>query len=111
MRCLQTVDPLAAALDSTVRQFDALGPTADGLAEALVRSVGGSTEGTVVMSTHREVIRRLQWRLGRRSGTAFRSDAPCPKASTWVLDWADGELRDAVYLPPPDDRIRLRESA
>jgi broad specificity phosphatase PhoE len=112
VRCTQTVDPLAAVLDVTVRQFDALGPAADGLAEALVRSVGGSTEGTVVMSTHREVIRRLQWRLGRRSGTAFRSNAPCPKGSTWLLDWADGELAAAVYLPPPNDRdSRLRESA
>jgi broad specificity phosphatase PhoE len=111
VRGVQTIEPLAAALGLVIERDESLGPTADGLAESLVRTIGGSSVGPVVVSTHRTVIRRLQWRLGRRSGTPFSKGAPCPKGSTWVLEWTNGELCDATYLPPPALEGRLEESA
>jgi 8-oxo-dGTP diphosphatase len=111
VRCVQTVEPLAAALGALIERDESLGPTANALAEDLVGTVCSASLGTVVVCTHREIIRRLQWRLGRKSGTSFTKGAPCPKGSTWVLDLADGELRAAAYLPPPISERRLQRSA
>jgi phosphohistidine phosphatase SixA len=85
-RCRQTVDPLARALGLDIEEAEELGPSSDGIAEAFVRKTAASPGGPVVMCTHREVISRLQRRLGRRSGTAFDKQSICEKAT---------------YVPPP----------
>jgi 8-oxo-dGTP diphosphatase len=100
-RCLQTVSPLAQALGLHVEEVEALGPMSDGVAEAYVRTAASSPDDSVVMCSHREVISRLQRRLGRKSGTAFDKRSICDKASTWVLDFVDGSLAGAAYLPSP----------
>jgi broad specificity phosphatase PhoE len=105
-RCVQTVDSLAKALDVAIEPTRALALNANATAAALVRRLGSADGPPVVLCTHREVIERLQARLGKRSGTSFGKRSTRAKASTWILDWVDGELRSAIYLPPPtlDDR-------
>jgi 8-oxo-dGTP diphosphatase len=100
-RCVQTVDPLAGALGLDIEVTRALAPNANAAAVALVRRLGTSDGPTVVLCTHREVIERLQAKLGRRSGTSFGKRSTRAKASTWILDWSDGELRSSTYLSPP----------
>jgi 8-oxo-dGTP diphosphatase len=100
-RCTQTVDPLANALGLDIEVTRALAPNANAAALALVRRLGASDRPPIVLCTHREVIERLQAKLGRRSGTSFGKRSARAKASTWILDWLDGELQSSTYLAPP----------
>jgi 8-oxo-dGTP diphosphatase len=94
VRCVQTVEPLAAAHGLTVE------PTAD-LAEGaghrpVIRLLG--EVGDAALCTHGDVLQDvLEW-LDRR-GVVL--DGGMAKGSTWVLDTVHGEVVSARYLPPP----------
>ena len=99
LRCVQTVEPLAAHLGVPVRTSGALVPGADRDAVRLVRSLGARSR-PVVVCTHGETIEALQQRLFRPGELAFRPGGAHEKGSVWVLRWSDGRFTEATYLPP-----------
>jgi 8-oxo-dGTP diphosphatase len=94
LRCIQTVEPLAAARGLRVEPTDDLaegagiGPLLRLLAEL----------GNAALSTHGDVIQEFVEWLHHR-GVAV--DGGLAKGSTWVLDVVHGEVVAARYLPPP----------
>ncbi|MGA1774241.1 MAG: histidine phosphatase family protein [Nitriliruptoraceae bacterium] len=98
LRCTATVAPLAARLGTDVRVESTLGEGAD--AGALLDRVAGLAAPTV-WSSHGDVIPALLLLLAAR-GVDLGVDPTCRKASTWVLELADGRVTAARHLPPPD---------
>lgn len=99
VRCVETVDPLAAALGVTVEPEDDLaeGTPLDRALELIARSPGAA------MCSHGDVIADLVMWL-EEHGRLGRNDVAWKKASTWILRLSGGEIRAADYLPPP--RVR-----
>ncbi len=89
LRCMQTVEPLAAARRLPVEGSDDL---AEGSGPVALRRVRSLLEGTgdTVMCTHGDVVEEVLDRL------AVRRSEETEKGATWVL--GPGQAR---YLPPP----------
>ena len=99
VRCIQTVEPLAAKLGLTLEHADALaeGATADPvLALALALESRGSS---VALCTHGDVVVKLLDTLAGTDELELPRDYPCAKGSTWVLLERDGRFVEARYLP------------
>ena len=101
VRCAATVEPLAARLGLAVEPDPRLAE-ATGRAGALA-VLDENRDGGVVLCSHADVLGALLSRLvshlaGR--GVAL-DDTRLAKASTWVLELADGAVRAARYLPAP----------
>jgi 8-oxo-dGTP diphosphatase len=94
LRCVQTVEPLAAKLGLAVEQLDEL---ADGADDDACRLVPGLAGETTVFCTHGDVVPALLSVLAPRA-VRGRADLPLAKGSTWVVDL---EAQDASYLEPP----------
>jgi 8-oxo-dGTP diphosphatase len=97
VRCVETVAPLADKLGLEVERSDALAEGAT-LADSL-RLVEKCADAPAVLCTHGDVLGNLLMHyshLGVELG-----DDRIEKASVWVLDHVDGEVRSARYLPPP----------
>jgi phosphohistidine phosphatase SixA len=94
VRCVETVEPLAAARGLPVEPTDAL---AEGAGAASVRRLLGEV-GDAVLCSHGDVVEEVVEDLGRR-GVAV--DGGIAKGSTWVLDVVGGEVVGARYLPEP----------
>jgi 8-oxo-dGTP diphosphatase len=97
VRCRQTVEPLAAALDVEVADCDALG---EGMGIKAVDLVAGLASETVVLCTHGDVIEEVLDFL-RRSRVDVGHGRSLPKGSTWVLSARAEEFHVARYMPPP----------
>ena len=99
IRCLQTVEPLAADHGLVVERADALAEEAqhDDIL-ALLKEVSTSN---AVLCTHGNIIPVMLDHV-RRAGAEFE-DAPhvWKKGSTWVLDGEDGVVTRCRYVPPP----------
>ena len=99
VRCLQTVEPLAAARGLDVEHDDALAE--ETTPEDVVSLVKAVAATNTVLCTHGNVV---PWVLDhlRRNGVHFASTPHVwEKGSTWVLDTDRGEVVGARYLPPP----------
>lgn len=96
-RCIETVHPLAASLETDVAIDPALIEGCD--VRALHGRLAALTVPTV-WSSHGDVIPQLLEMLSRR-GLDLGSSPTCRKGSTWVLQITDGEARTARSLPPP----------
>ncbi|HEY0408694.1 MAG TPA: phosphoglycerate mutase family protein [Candidatus Dormibacteraeota bacterium] len=94
LRCIQTVEPLAAARGLRVEPADDL---AEGAGIGPLRRL--LTElGNAALCTHGDVIQEaVEWLHHR--GLAV--DGGLAKGSTWVLDVVHGEVVAARHLPPP----------
>ena len=96
-RCVQTMEPLAAALGLEIETCDELAegtPVED--AWTLVESVGW---GTAVLCSHGDVIPDLIRRAQLR-GLHVPGKSGCAKGSVWTLDHWDGErFAVGVYTP------------
>jgi phosphohistidine phosphatase SixA len=98
VRCLQTVEPLAAERRVPVERHDALAEEAGtGEVLALLKEVAGTD---AVLCTHGNIVPLVLEAL-EGSGVHF-ADRPkvWKKGSAWVLQSDDGEYRSARYLPP-----------
>jgi broad specificity phosphatase PhoE len=98
VRCVQTVEPLAARMGIPVELSDALGegaPLADSL--ELVEKVAGEH---AALCTHGDVLGNLLMHVAHL-GVELETDR-IEKASVWALDFVDGEVRSATYGPAPD---------
>lgn len=90
VRCVDTVQPLAARLGLPVEELPEL---AEGAAAAAAPLLVGLAEPTAIC-THGDVLPDL---LGVLAPSLDAGERTCEKASTWVLE--DGV--PARYLPPP----------
>ena len=100
LRCVQTVEPLAARLGLPVETDDALaeGATAEDV-EALVRKLAAEKPA---LCTHGDVIPTLLDALASDDGLTLPDGYPCAKGSVWVLkEGADHTFSSAHYLPAP----------
>jgi 8-oxo-dGTP diphosphatase len=103
VRCVQTVEPLAARLGLKVETADALGEGSDAPeVVALVRELAPERSAAVVLCTHGDVIPTLLDALARLDGLRLPADYPCAKGSTWRLEPdEEGRFKTAEYLPAP----------
>ncbi len=103
LRCRQTVAPLAfqtgVPLESDARLFEGKG--AEG-ALALLRQL---PDGTVVLSSHGDVIPELLGRL-EAAGVDVDDKLRCAKGSAWLLEGPGRDVARATYLPPVEE-VRL----
>lgn len=98
VRCVQTVEPLAAKLRLPVETFRELqeGAGVTG-AMRLVQRFEGTN---VVLCTHGDIVEDLLERL-IGDGLVSRARANLEKGSTWVLDEKNGRFTSARYIPAP----------
>lgn len=97
LRCVQTVEPLAARRGLTVEEHASLAEGAGAEAVPLLRDLAA---GGAVVCTHGDVVPALLDAIAAEDGVAIPAGAECEKGSAWVLD-ADGRrFRRARYLPP-----------
>ncbi len=99
VRCLQTFEPLAVALELPIETTDALAEGADGeravellLSLAAVDSIACCTHGDVLF----EVVE-----LVACSGVALEGPRLAPVASTWALGVEDGRFVRARFVDQP----------
>jgi 8-oxo-dGTP diphosphatase len=94
LRCIQTVEPLAAARGLRVEPTDDL---AEGAGIGPLRRLLAEL-GNAALCTHGDVVQEVvEWL--RHRGVAV--DGGLAKGSIWVLDVVHGEVVAARYLPPP----------
>lgn len=97
LRCVQTVEPLAAAVGGAVELCDALAEGAP-RAEAVELFDKYAAEPTVLCS-HGDVIGELLDECRRRG--ADLGEGRQEKGSTWVIEADEARIIEARYLPPP----------
>jgi 8-oxo-dGTP diphosphatase len=97
VRCQQTVEPLAKKLDLEIELREELAEGA--LSAEALRLLEKLLDQYAVVCSHGDVLGNL---LDHVASTGLRLNPPkLEKASTWVLEAADGEPRTARYVPPP----------
>ena len=104
VRCLQTVEPLAARRGLPVECAEVLGVDADpaGLLDLLLDPAAAEA----VVCSHGELIGTALKRLVGDHAGAW-DELGWPKGSTWVLEVAGGQVTRHRYLPP----LRLQDTA
>ena len=97
VRCLQTVQPLAARLGRPVEPDEALG--VDGTGPGVVELLGDPALEGAVLCTHGEVIGEV---LDQLQGAGIQLSHPPrrPKGSIWVLGRDGGQGWQGMYLEP-----------
>jgi broad specificity phosphatase PhoE len=98
LRCVQTVEPLAARRQLAVEPVKELEEGAGG--ESVVRLVHKFRGRNIVLCTHGDVIEELLEGLIAQ-GLVQRARANMEKGSTWVLEENDGKITGARYLAAP----------
>ncbi|MET0896060.1 MAG: phosphoglycerate mutase family protein [Acidimicrobiia bacterium] len=100
VRCVQTVEPLAAALGVDIERSDTLAEGAS-ITDALDLVDKLAREQHAVVCSHGDVIGDLLMALSDRG--VRLDDFRIEKGSTWVLECDDGKVVSAHYTPPADD--------
>jgi 8-oxo-dGTP diphosphatase len=98
VRCLQTVEPLAARRKLPIEPRKDLEEGAGG--ESVIRLMQESGGQNLVLCTHGDVTEELLERLVEQ-GVVARTAARNEKGGTWVLYDESGEITSARYLPAP----------
>lgn len=98
LRCVQTLEPLAVALETKVSPDERL--TEGAPFEAAVELVLATPSGSVLCS-HGDLIPDLIGALHRR-GAHLTTDADWRKASVWVLTREHGRIASMAAWPPPE---------
>ena len=98
VRCVQTLEPLAHSLGTSVESDERL-------AEAqpfapVIELLAALPDGSVLCS-HGDVIPEVMAALERR-GCRFDGEPDWRKATTWVLERDDGDIVSARCWPPPN---------
>jgi 8-oxo-dGTP diphosphatase len=97
VRCVQTVEPLARALDLEVDVADELSEGAR--YSQFFRLLEKCAHRPTVLCTHGDLMGALLEHLGRRG--ALREEPLMPKGSTWLLEFDGSDITSARYVPPP----------
>lgn len=98
VRCVQTVEPVAAAHGLAVEEVDALAEEA-APADVLALLSTAAKEETV-LCTHGNLVPVVLDALKRRGVPFATKPHTWEKGSTWVLATEDGEVTAASYVPP-----------
>ncbi|WP_420435354.1 SixA phosphatase family protein [Candidatus Poriferisodalis sp.] len=107
VRCIQTIEPLAAKLGLDIELSAELAEGADGWrSEALVERLCGEA-GDSVLCSHGDVIPEVLWRLACRGIDV--NPTRCKKASIWELHVADGAVSHGVYRSPRSFGARVED--
>jgi 8-oxo-dGTP diphosphatase len=96
-RCLQTVQPLAAALGRPVEASEALG--VDGTGPGVVELLYDQALDRAVLCTHGEVIGKVFDEL-EPAGLELSGPRRWPKGCTWILELDGGHGWRGTYLEP-----------
>jgi broad specificity phosphatase PhoE len=102
VRCVQTFEPLAQALDLAIETTDFLAEGVDG-GRALDFLLSLSGIESIAACTHADVLTDV---VRVVAGSAVELDGPfeVPVASRWVLDVADGRVVGGTFVErPPTD--------
>jgi phosphohistidine phosphatase SixA len=91
LRCMQTLEPLAAARGRAVEACDDLAEGGGTAALDLVRRLSDAPDGDAVLCTHGDVMENLL------DGLGIHRSEETEKGATWVI----GPGAAARYLPPP----------
>ncbi|MDJ0498810.1 MAG: NUDIX hydrolase [Acidimicrobiia bacterium] len=94
VRCIQTVEPLAASLEVEIATAGRLND--DATIDDIRQYLKDFKTGSVVLSTHREWIEPLIRDADKRK-VPLRGTRRWPKASIWVFDLADGKVGAGYY--------------
>ncbi|MGH8998996.1 MAG: SixA phosphatase family protein [Acidimicrobiia bacterium] len=99
LRCVQTVEPLAARLGVAVEERDELaeGTGADPTL-ALLRELAGTS---ALLCSHGDVMIDVLDALAAWAGLPLPDQYPLEKGATWVLEGDAFPFTGAVYLPAP----------
>ena len=99
VRCLQTLEPLALALDLPIETTDALAEgTGAEIAADLLLSLAG--DDPIACCTHGDVVFEVV-DLVARSGVPLDGPRAAPVASTWVLEVEGGRFVAARFVDQP----------
>lgn len=101
LRCVQSVEPLAARLGLPVEEHEAL---AEGATPEEVLALLGElgTDTVPLLCTHGDVIPTFIDALRRWDGLDVPEDYPCAKGSTWVLERDEaGRFVKGMYVKAP----------
>jgi 8-oxo-dGTP diphosphatase len=98
VRCLQTLEPLALALELPIETTDELAEGAGG-EPAVELLLGLAAKGPVACCTHGDVVFEIVDLVGR--SVSLDGPAEAPVASSWVLDVEDGRFVGARFVDQP----------
>ena len=99
VRCLQTLEPLALALDPPIETTDVLAEGADGESAAdLLLSLAG--KDPIACCTHGDVVFEVV-DLVASSGVPLDGPRSAPVASTWILEVEDGRFVGGRFVDQP----------
>ncbi|ACU54119.1 putative phosphohistidine phosphatase, SixA [Acidimicrobium ferrooxidans DSM 10331] len=100
-RCIETLAPLAKALDLEIITDDGLGPSAKAPQIAMSLAYLGALDGVTVVATHAPQLEVLLEQLLADHGISVDADAlHLPPAGYVIVDVAEG------VRPPRIDRVR-----
>ncbi|MFN2608817.1 MAG: histidine phosphatase family protein [Acidimicrobiales bacterium] len=99
LRCVQTVEPLAAKVGVRVEESPALAEGAD--LEATLELVRRLAPDGAVLCTHGDVIPAVLDALATQDGADVGPEWRWAKGSVWELEGAHGRIVTARYVPPP----------
>jgi 8-oxo-dGTP diphosphatase len=98
VRCLQTVEPLAARRKLPIEPRKDLEEGAGG--QSVIRLVQEAAGQNLVLCTHGDVVEELlEWLI--EQGIVARARASNEKGGTWVLYDESGKITSAKYLAAP----------
>ena len=99
VRCIQTLEPLALALDLPIETTDELAEGAGGAAALdLVLSLSGG--GRVACCTHGDVLHEVVSAVAA-SGVPLDGPLESPVASAWILEVESARVVSARFQPQP----------
>jgi broad specificity phosphatase PhoE len=101
-RCVQTVQPLAEKRKLVVELSPSLAIDAGRAAIELCENLLSTqpTGATVVLCTHREVLRDLLPQLSKLFGGSLNHRPPGAKGGAWILRFRNTKLQKVEYRPP-----------
>ena len=101
LRCLQTMELIAAKTGLEVSEEVALTPNAGPDAMACIRQLAATEpSGAIVVCTHGEVIGEVLAALAREDGVRLRRRPPGLKGCAWDLDVRKNKVVTARYVSP-----------
>jgi 8-oxo-dGTP diphosphatase len=98
-RCVQTLEPLALAVDLPIETTELLAEGATG-APAVALLLSLVDEQSVACCTHGDVVYEIV-RAVADGGFELDGPADAPVASTWVLDVTDGTVTGGRFVGAP----------